>query len=375
MRLLSYVHLRNIHRSTGAGRVARQLTEHLSTLPGMEMRILADHGDYTRTISHVGDPWTSYRYHFFEPDTSRQQARWYLLGTPRAEHFWPDVELVHCTMESYVPTRRARLAVTVHDAAIFESGAHSTGSALLKQRLKWKLLYRTLARRADLFHTVSQFSADRLSHFFPAITSRLRVVHNAVCDRFFQPTSLVGDAAVRKLGLSNRPFILLPGGFHYRKNAELVLRAWPLLHRKHPELKLVVINHSDPAYAQAARDLGDSLVTVGFVEDETLCSLYHAAQVVWFPSRYEGFGMPLVEAMACGCPTVASQVSSIPEIAGGASLLMPPDDPQRHVEALDALLTDSRLRSSLCTRGRVRAESFTWRTSAALLHRQFVALI
>ena len=375
MKLLSYVHLRNIHRSTGAGRVARQLTEHLAAVPGMDIRILADRGDYLRTIGHVGNPWAQFQYHFFKHDTSLQQALWYLFGNPLAEDFWPEVELVHCTMESYVPTRRARLAVTVHDAAIFESGAHAAGGALLKQRWKWKLLYGTLSRKADLFHTVSQFSADRLSHFFPAIRSRLRVVYNAVCERFFQPVSAEGESALEESGVSRQPFVLLPGGLHYRKNADLVLRAWPLLQQKHPELRLVIVNHSDPVYAERARALGDSVVMTGFVEDEALCSLYHAARAVWFPSRYEGFGMPLIEAMACGAPTVASQISSIPEIAGDASILMPPDRPERHVEGLDALLTDSRYRSELQTRGRARASQFTWQASASLLHDQFLALV
>jgi glycosyltransferase involved in cell wall biosynthesis len=351
------------------------MTEHLAMLPGMDMRILADHRDYSRIIGQVGHPWTGFQYQFFEHDTSLQQALWYLLGKPLAEDFWPQVELVYCTMESYVPTRRARLAVTLHDAAIFESGAHAAGMALFKQRMKWKLLYGTLARRADLFHTVSQFSADRLGHFFPSIRSRLRVVHNAVCERFFQPVSAEGELSIAKWGLADRPYVLLPGGLHYRKNAELVLRAWPLLHQKHPELRLVVVNHSDPAYAERARALGSSMTTVGFVEDEALRSLYHHARVVWFPSRYEGFGMPLVEAMACGTPTVASRISSIPEIAGDAAILMPPDDPHSHVEAVDALLNDSTFRSDLQDRGRVRANRFTWQGSANLLHQQFAALI
>jgi glycosyltransferase involved in cell wall biosynthesis len=375
MKLLSYVHLRNIHRSTGAGRVARQMTEHLAMLPGVEMRILADRGDYARVIGHVGKPWTDFQYQFFKNDTSIQQALWYLLGAPRAEHFWPQVELVYCTMESYVPTRKARLAVTLHDAAIFESGAHAASGALFKQRLKWKLLYSTLSRKADLFHTVSQFSADRLGHFFPSIRSRLRVVHNAVCERFFQPVSEQGETALAGLGFSGGPYVLLPGGLHYRKNADLVLHAWPLLREKRPELRLVIVNHSDPTYAERARELGDSVTMAGFVEDETLCSLYHHARVVWFPSRYEGFGMPLVEAMACGSPTVASQISSIPEIAGDAAILVPADNPHSHVEALDALLGDSTFRSDLQIRGRARATRFTWQGSANLLHEQFAALV
>ena len=124
MNLLAYVHLRNIHGSTGAGRVARQLVEHLAPRPGLEMRILADPGDHRRIVPLVGEPWSSYRYHFIARETSKQQAQWFFLHSPAAEHYWPQADVVFCTAESYVPTRKARLAVTLHDAAFFEQGAH-----------------------------------------------------------------------------------------------------------------------------------------------------------------------------------------------------------------------------------------------------------
>lgn len=375
MRLLSYVHLRNIYRSTGAGRVARQLTEELALVPGVDLRILADPQDHRLNITKVGAPWTGFRYHFFKHETSIQQARWLLLKQPRAESFWPEAQLIYCTAESYVPTSSAKLVVTAHDAAVFETGAHADNRALRRQRLKWKLLYRTLTRRADMFHTVSQFSAERLGHFFPAIRSRLRVVPNAVCDRFFQPTHESGEQFLRDSELTGRQFVLLPGGLHFRKNADLVLAAWPILHAKQPDLTLVVINHSNPDYAKRADALGPSVKLLGFVEDHELVSLYRAASVVWFPSRYEGFGMPVLEAMACGTPTVVSDASSLPEIAGNAALLLPPDRPDVHAEAIDALLNRSEERTNLSRLGSLRAKDFTWARSARQLHGYFEALI
>src|SRR5581483_8631014 len=120
--------------------------------------------------------------------------------------YWPDAQVVFCTAESYVPKRKARLAVTLHDAAFFEQGAHVADSAFWKQKLKWKLLYRTLSKKADLFHTVSHFSAERLAYFFPSIRSRLRVVHNAVPPRFFKPVTEEGQQYLRQQGLCTRPF-------------------------------------------------------------------------------------------------------------------------------------------------------------------------
>ena len=375
LKLLAYVHLRNIHASTGAGRVARQLIEHLAQRRDVDLRILADPRDHARILPLVGDPWNHFDYRFFSSETSRQQARWFLLDRPRAESFWPAAQVVFCTAESYVPTKRGRLAVTLHDAAYFEQDAHRRDQSFSAQRLKWQLLYRKLIRKADLFHTVSHFSADRLGHFFPAIRSRLRVVHNAVTRHFFEPVTALGSSYLRETGLENRRFVLVPGGLHFRKNAELVLAGWPLLRSLYPDLTLAVVNHSHPAYVDRVKSLGGNFHMLGFVSDDALRALYGAAQVVWFPSRYEGFGLPVVEAMACGAPVVTSNASSLPEIAGNAALLAPPDSPQAHVDAIEGLLQDESLRSDFAARGKLRSLDFTWPRAALQLKQYFEGLL
>src|SRR5262249_47752933 len=148
MNVLAYVHLRNIHGSTGAGRVARQLMEHVSQRDGVNMHILADEADHRTIVHKVGLPWTTYRYHLFAKDSSYQQAQWLAFHAPVAEKYWPETQVVHCTGESYVPTSKSRLVVTVHDAAYFEPGAHQANFATTKQRLKWRFLYFTLSRTA-----------------------------------------------------------------------------------------------------------------------------------------------------------------------------------------------------------------------------------
>lgn len=365
--VLTYVHLRNIVDSTGAGRVARHLTENLALHPDVRIHVLADAGDYRRVIGRLTRPWNEFHYHLFESDTSVQQARWVLTGTPEAARYWPQADIVYCTGESYVPPGRQRLVVTAHDAAIFERGAHETNYRLLKQRLKWRMLYGILARRADLFHTVSHYSEERLAHYFPAIRSRLRVVHNGTPERFFAPVSPQGEHFLERAGLKNRPYILVPGGLHYRKNADAVLKVAALLGSQLPDYRLVVAGHCDQRYMRLAGALGPTLLLTGFVDDDVLCSLYHGARTVWFPSKYEGFGVPILEAMACGAPVVASDVTAIPETAGDAAILIPPDAVCRHLEALKTVCQDEQLRANLIARGHARAKQFTWRSSAAKL--------
>jgi glycosyltransferase involved in cell wall biosynthesis len=373
--ILAYVHMRNIHGSTGAGRTARQITEHLALRSDVSLRILADANDRQRIVPLVQQPWSSYRYHTFSSDTSKQQARWFLLNSPKAETFWPQADIVFCTAESYVPATRARLVVTAHDAGYFEHGAHTRDPAYWKTRLKWELLFRKLSRKVGLFHTVSNFSAERLAHFFPAIRSRIRAVHNGVTPHFFKPVPPAGLAYVAEAGLASRPFVLVPGGLHFRKNAELILEAVPLLQQRFPDLIVAIVNHSNLAYVARAQALGPNVRLLGFVSDDALHALYSTATVVWYPSRYEGFGLPVVEAMACGACVVASNSSSIPEIAGDAALLADPADPHAHVDAITALLSDDRARANLACAGKLRAASFTWTACADQLRHHFDTLL
>ena len=375
LRVLAYVHLRNIHGSTGAGRTARQLTEHLARRPDVQLRVLADAGDKARILPLVGEPWTSFTYHTFPRDTSRQQARWFLLNAPRAERFWPDAQVVFCTAESYVPVGKARLVVTAHDAGYFEETAHRRELSFWKTRLKWSLLFGRLTRKVDLFHTVSEFSAGRLAHFFPEIASRIRCVHNGVTPHFFDPVPEAGTAFLDQAGLAGRPFLLIPGGLHFRKNAELILSVLPALLKRFPDLVVAGVNHNDPIYLERAAAVGANFRLLGFVSDDALHALYAAATIVWYPSRYEGFGLPVVEAMACGAPVIASDSSSIPEIAGKAALLADPGSPDAHLAALSDLLTDTRAREQLSSAGRIQARRFTWEQSAARLKQEFDKLL
>ena len=377
MRVLSYVHLRNIYRSTGVGRVAREMTEHLASRPELELRVLADRRDYDQVIERVGPPWTDFSYSFLQHETSRQQALWYLTDRPRAEHFWPAVEVVYCTAESYVPVRRAKLVVTSHDAQLFDPEAHAQTRTLARQRFKWRLLFNRIAQKADAIHAISHFAAERMEHFFPALRGRMRIIPNAVSQSFFEPPTARGQQVLTKLALTGTRYILVPGGLHFRKNAGLILDVWPQIQAQLPDLKLVIINHNNPEYVPRAEALADrGLVLAGFQEEQEIVALYHAAELVWFPSRYEGFGLPVVEAMACGTPVVTSDTTGIPEVAGGAAAaLLDPDRPNEHVDAILGLMGDDQARAAAKERGRARAALFRWERSADLLVEEFRNLL
>jgi len=228
--------------------------------------------------------------------------------------------------------------------------------------------------RADLFHTVSQFSAERLEHHFPGLRGRMRVVHNGVTANFFDADGSADTENLRRFGLVDRPYILLPRGLSYRKNGELVLAAWPRLRELLVDVALVVTSHNDQAYVDRAKQQA-GVITTGFVDDTILRTLYRRAVLVWFPSRYEGFGIPVLEAMACGTPVVASSAASLPEVAGDDAVLVSVSDPAEHIAAIEHLFRDAVARNQLADKGRQRAAGFTWPASAARLRAVFTELI
>lgn len=168
------------------------------------------------------------------------------------------------------------------------------------------------------------------------------------------------------------PFVLTLGAIDPRKNTARVIEAFALLRCRiaHPLLLAVVgLPPTGQAhFAQLAAELGvtDAIKFAGFVSEEHLVALYNAAELLAYPSLYEGFGLPVVEAMACGTPVITSPVGSIPEVAGDAALLINPQDTGALTAAMQRLLESHELRQELITRGYERLKHFSWERVAAM---------
>src|SRR5579875_2768791 len=128
-------------------------------------------------------------------------------------------------------------------------------------------------------------------------------------------------------------------------------------------------------YLERAEALAPSFVLGGFQEEQQLVALYNGAQLVWFPTRYDGFGMPVIEAMACGTPVISSNTTGIPEVAGEAALLLSPDKMDDHIESITALLADATARARYSQLGRERAARYTWANSARQMVDEFRKLL
>ncbi len=374
MNILSYIHVHRFPNPTGVGRVIDQLLR--SHIEGFDHRhrMLVEARIYDHVYRQLGDFWKCVSFIPYSGNTTFQQARWICKDRPQAESYWPDVDIIYCPAESYVPTAKARLVCTIHDVAGFEEGLYPFNQKRRWQCLKWRYLFKRMEEHADAIVTVSEFSASRIAHFFPAMASKLHVIHNAPHPVFGSNTTVNQDEEVRQIS-GGAPYILIPGGLSLRKNAALILEALPLLAKELPDFKLVISGMNDPSCQRRLNAIEEkNVVLPGYVSDGLLNALYQNATVVWFPSRYEGFGMPVIEAMAVGAPVVAGNASSIPEVVGDAALLCGVDDVNEHVEAIQSLVDSNQLRREMCKQSNDRVRKYTWASSAQQLEHLFQSL-
>lgn len=214
-------------------------------------------------------------------------------------------------------------------------------------------------RRSAAVICVSAFTAAE-AHALLGIRDA-HVVPNGVDPRYFDAAPLA-PPLLQELGLDG-PFVLHAGGAARRKNLHALADAWPLIHRERPELRLALAGPEHPERT-ALFDGQPGVRLLGRLSDERMPGLVAAAAVVVVPSLYEGFGLPVLEAMAANVPVVAANTSSLPEVAGGHAILTEPDAAAIAAGIIDATAGGSALRSMIID-GRAHAAQYTWERSAA----------
>lgn len=255
--------------------------------------------------------------------------------------------------------RPRRTVVTIHDLGyLYFPQAHPP-----LRRLELHLSTLWNARVADRVIAVSRATKDDLVRRYRIPAERIRVVYHGVEERF-RPTP---DPAVpARYGLPARYFLYL-GAIHPRKNLERLLEAYAGLPKEAPPLVLAGLRgwYFERIFsAIAALGLGKRVLLPGYIADEDVPAVLSAALALVYPSLYEGFGLPALEAMACATPVIASATSSLPEVVGEAGLLVDPLSVEELRTAMARLLADDGLREELGRRGRERARSFTWERCA-----------
>jgi glycosyltransferase involved in cell wall biosynthesis len=232
----------------------------------------------------------------------------------------------------------------------------------------FSILVSRVDRTSDAVVTVSQAAAQDLRRYYKLSPTRIHVVPNGVSYPESVPAEKVQMALSRHA--VSAPYFLYVGALHPRKNIRRVIEAFKLVKERHSGLSLVIVGPpSWGAQDELQAVLGSTgdntgIIFTGFLSDEDLGALYQGAYGLVFPSLYEGFGLPVLEAMSYGTPVITSNVSSLPEVAGDAALLVDPMAVADIAEKMTMLLEDTALHAGLREKGYARCKKFSWGETA-----------
>jgi len=276
------------------------------------------------------------------------------------------VTLFHAPHYVLPPLVSCRSVVTIHDCI------HLMFPQYLPGRLAHRYAQTSISlasRRATRVLTVSESSKRDILKFVDIPANKIDVIYNAYDERFAVEPREEDVVRVRERYQLHDEFVLYAGNVKPHKNLERLIEAFQLVRsRGLDHLKLVLIGDDISKYASLRRavhrhQLHKYVRFLGYLPEETLAVMYRLAGVFVFPSLYEGFGLPPLEAMASGTPVVTSNVSSLPEVAGDAAALVDPFGPAAIADGIYRVLTDDRLRREMRTKGLARARQFSWEAS------------
>jgi glycosyltransferase involved in cell wall biosynthesis len=308
---------------------------------------------------------------------TRVTPLWFARLWYRARLYWPiesfigPIRLFHATdfvLPPHLPPTRTLL--TVHDLSFVRAPetAHPILKRYLDRAVPWSV------RRADHIIADSQATKDDLIALYNTPADKITVLLSGVDERFQPQRDPARQIALRaKYGLGEEAYIFAIGTIQPRKNYARLIEALHALGPSFAHIKLVIAGGKgwleSPIYQTVqALDMTERVHFIGFAEDNDLPALYSGALLTAYPSLYEGFGLPILESMACETPVLTSCVSSMPEVAGAAALQVNPYDVQAIAQGLHQLLTDAGLRAKLVAEGKVRVRTFTWHRAAQQLY-------
>jgi len=301
-------------------------------------------------------------------------SKWAMRGRGAADR----LDLYHGTNFRLHTVGRYGGVVTIHDLWLERFPQYST--KFLGQRLSSYKTKRTAARARKVV-TVSKFSAQELVELFHVPADHVAVIPNGVSEDFSPLRDEQAFAALKqRLGLTDDRFILFVGGADPRKNHRIVLEAASLIPTQLAGYAIVLAGsatHAFGSYERTAASYGltKRVLCPGRLSQKDLQLLYSRTALFIFPSLYEGFGMPVLEAMACGAPVITSRTTALGEVAGDAAVLVDPGDARELADSMIRILDSEPLRASLRAKGFARAKEYTWSQAALLALELYASLV
>jgi len=301
--------------------------------------------------------------------------QWEQIALPKAAKSF-GCEILHCTSNTAPIGCKIPLVVTLHDIIYMESGYFKilAGSATPYQKfgnMYRKMVVPRVLKMSRKVITVSHFEKNRIAEFFGIKgDNRLTAVYNGVSEHFKPVTDQSELKRVKeKYHLPDNYFFFL-GNTDPKKNTKGTLKAFSdFLKQSGADYKLVMLDYDRSELEKILDEIGDKtlidrIVLTGYVINTDLPAIYYQSKVFLYPSLRESFGIPMLEAMACGVPVITSNTSSMPEVAGNAAFIIDPFKPEEITAAIIKLVNDEDLRAKLIAEGLVQAAKFSWKAMA-----------
>ena len=351
---------------------------------GIDAHMLGDHSGgnqrfYENILQHMTVPADSTIFLFVKRGTdisiykdrfkivylkSKSSSGRYLWELPRLCRKLK-LDILHT--QYFIPfIRPCRTICTIHDICFEQNSSWFARKDYIFQ----KTMIPYAARHSDHIVTDSEYSRQDIIKCYRISPQKISVIYSAADDQFFQADAAkINSTSVRvKYGIGDTPYILSVGNLNPRKNIARLIRAFLMLKKKYGgNEKLVIVGKNDYKADEVLSEASNDIIFTGYVNNEDLTGLYHESRCFVYPSLYEGFGIPPLEAMAGGTPVAVSNRTSLPEVVGEAGLYFDPEDETQIMQSIHSLLTDSVLRETLVRNGYEQAKRFDWKASAEKL--------
>ncbi len=350
-------------RFTGIGRYVYELTENLFRMePKNDYVLFFNEPEF----SHFTPPGTNVKKILVNAPHYSLAEQTRFLRALNKEH----LDLMHFTHFNAPIFYSKPSVVTIHDLTLSFYPGKKMSSPVY--RFGYQVTIRSAVKKAKRIIAVSQNTKKDLQNLFESADDKVRVIYEGVHEKFQPPRSTEDIKKIETVKTKyeiNKPYLLYTGVWRSHKNLPNLLKAFHILKNDYGfDGYLVITGRKDPVYAPELEEntlslkLENDVIFTGLVEEKDLVPLYNGAEAYVFPSLYEGFGLPPLEAMQCGIPVVASDISSIPEICGEENaVFFNPEDPGDMAEKIFNVVSQKSLREKLVANGLQRVKQFSWK--------------